>query len=602
MRGGRSNMTVIRMAFRNLVRFPKRTVLYGLTVFLLVFSITVSLFVYRACGLAESTLEEHYVFVASLVKRTQGRNIPLSEIFKCTPYKKLLAFNVTVSEGEGVFPAGSALTELPSADRDENPTDVWLEGPGCPIYGVENLGLVYPFFSGECHITQGTALTEKGYCGEADETVIPWWMAERYGLKVGDTVNRRYLRQTGEFAYIYIPTEIVGIYATSSPSPNIENYPAYIPLALAETDYGKILPSATDAGDIRVERADFVLKNREDFADFVAFAQAQGLDFTSANLVFNNSTYDVLCAELQNIGHIALLVFAAATLAGVGTLIFLTVYLCRAREKETAILRALGMKKTKIYALRALEFALLIAVFSSVGFLGGRFAAGAVCDFVNGTVLARASASEEIQDLNASESFVITMPLEKDFNMKISLSPSQIADAAVAVHSLPKLSVNELGISRHPFYLFMTDSENLTATPEAMKAFETREKLRMDIVGVTDLSVFELTETKEFPENFVRIYVNETSPYANEESLFLSADDFGDYVSVLLYEAGISPDGGRLGQVKRYYIAGTYQENEYCSGDDILVSMEDYHKIYSDISVTDHINHFQRIGAVWEKE
>ena len=595
-------MTVIKMAFRNLVRFPKRTVLYGLTVFLLVFAVTVSLFVYRACGLAEKTLEDRYVFIASLIKRTQDRDIPLSEIFKCMDYENVSAFNVTVSEGEGMFPAGSALTELPSADRDENPTDVWLEGPGCPIYGVENLGLVYPFFSGECHITQGTALTEKGYCGGAAEAVIPWWMAERYGLKVGDTVNRRYLRQTGEFSYIYIPTEIVGIYATSSPAPNIENYPAYIPLALAETDYGKILPSATKANDVFVERADFVLKSRTDFADFVAFAQAQGLDFTSADLVFNNSTYDVLRAELKNIGHIALLAFTAAAFAGVGTLIFLTVYLCRAREKETAILRALGMKKWKICALRVLEFTLIIAVFSSVGFWGGRFAAESVCDFVNGTVLARASASKEIQDRGDSDNFAVTMPLEKEFHMEISVSPFQIADAAVEMHSLPKLSVNELGISRHQFYLFMTDSENLNATPEALKEFERRKKLPVDIVGATDLSVFELTETKEFPKNFVRIYVNENSPYADEESLFLSADDFGDYVSVLLYEAGISPDGGRLGQVKRYYIAGTYKENEYCSGDDILASMEDYHKIYSDISVTDHENHFQRIGAVWEKE
>jgi len=599
---GRNNMTVIRMAFRNLVRFPKRTVLYGLTVFLLVFVVTVSLFVYRACGLAEKNLEDRYVFVASLVKRTQGRDIPLSEIFKCLDYENVSAFNITVSEGEGVLPAGSALTELPSADRSENPKDVWIDEFCCPVYGVENLGLVYSFFAEECRISEGTALTEKGYCGESDEIVIPWWLAERYEIKVGDTVNRRYLRQTGEFSYIYIPTKVVGIYTTSSPSPNIENYPAYIPLALAETDYGKVLPTSTSAKNIDVKRADFVLKSREDFGAFVLFAKEKGLDFTSADLVFNNGTYDVLRAEIANIGRITLLVFAAVLLAGAGILLFLTAYLCKTREKEKAILHALGMGKRSICAMLTLEFALLIVAFSMAGFLGGRFAAESVCDFVNDTVMARASASEEIQDLNSSENFVITMPLEKDFEMKISVSPSPIANASVAVHSLPKLSENELGISRHPFYLFMTDSENLNASPEDLKAFETRKKHPMDIVGVTDLSVFELTETKEFPENFVRIYVNENSPYADEESLFFSADDFGDYVSVLLYEAGILSDGGRLGQVKRYYIAGTYKENEYCSGDDILVSMEDYHKIYSDISVTDHINHFQRIGAVWEKE
>lgn len=595
-------MTVIKMAFRNLIRFPRKTILYGLTVFLLALAVTVSLFVYRASDIAEKTLDERYVFVASLVKRTQGRDIPLSEIFKCMDYENLSAFNVTVSEGEGILPAGSALTELPSADSSENPKDVWLEEFGCPVYGVENLGLVYAFFSEKCIISEGTALTEKGYCGETDEIVIPWWLAERYEIEVGDTVNRRYLRQTGEFSYIYIPTKVVGIYTVSSPSPDIKKCPAYIPLALAETDYGKILPTSTSAKNIDVERADFVLKCREDFETFVLYAQEQGVDFSSVDLVFNNSTYDVLRAELANIGSITLFVFAVVLITGAGILVFLTFYLCRAREKEMAILHALGMRKLKIHALLAWEFTLLVVVFAMAGFWGGRFAAESVCDFVNDTVLARASDSGEIQDLNSSEDFVITMPLEKDFNMRISVSPPQITDAAVGVHSLPKLSENEIGISRHKFYLFMTDSENLHAMPGELKAFETREKTQTDIVGITDLSAFELTVKRELPENFIRIYVNENSSYADEESLFLSADDFGDYVSLSLYEAKITPDGGRLGQTQRYYIAGTYKENEYCSGNDILVSMDDYHQIYSDISVTDRKDRFKRIGMIWKKE
>ncbi len=595
-------MTVLKMAFRNLVRFPKKTILYGLTVFLVVLTVTVSLFVHRATDIAEKILEERYVFVASLVKRTQGRDIPLSGIFKCLDYENVSAFNVTVSEGEGVLPASSALTELPSADRSENPKDVWIDEFCCPVYGVENLGLVYSFFSEECSISEGTTLTEKGYCGESDEIVIPWWLAERYGIKVGDTVNRRYLRQTGEFSYIYIPTKVVGIYTTSVPSLNIENYPAYISLALAETDYGKVLPTSTSAKNIDVKRADFVLKSREDFGAFVLFAKEKGLDFTSADLVFNNGTYDVLRAEIANIGRITLLVFAVVLITGAGILLFLTVYLCKTREKETAILHALGMGKRSIFALLTLEFALLIVAFSMAGFLGGRFAAESVCDFVNDTVMARASASEEIQERNATGDFIVTMPLEKDFEMKISVSPSPIVKSAVEVHSLPKLSENELGISRRKFYLFMTDSENLNASPEDLKAFETREKPQTDVVGVTDLSVFDLTVKIEFPENFVKIYVNENSPYADEESLFLSSDDFGDYVSLFLYEAKISPDGGRLGQVQRYYIAGTYKENEYCSGNDILVSMDDYHRIYSDLSVTDRNDHFKRIGAVYQKE
>ncbi len=595
-------MTVIRMAFRNLVRFPRKTILYGLAVFLLTAVVVGALFVYNASHIAAETLNENYVFVASLVKRTQGREILLSEVFKCTEYENLLAFNVTVSEGDGVLPAGTALTVLPSADALGDPSDVWIEDFGCPVYGVENLELVYSFFSEECEISQGTALTAKGYSGEVQEIVIPWWLAERYDLKVGDTVNRRYLRQTGEFAYIYIPTMVVGIYTSSSPSPNIENYPAYISLALAETDYGKILPNATAPKDIGIERADFVLKNREDFSDFVAFAKNGGLDFVSATLVFNNSTYDVLKAELANIGTVALFAFAVVLFIGIGILLFLTVYLCGLRERETEILRALGMNKIKIRAMLAMEFAALISVFASAGFLVGRFSAEAVCAFVNDTVLERASSSAEIQNRSSSTDFDVTMPLEKDFNMEISVTRAYSAEANDGFRFLQTPTADEIGISRHGFYLFMTESENAEATPEELKAFETRRKIRTDIVGATDLSVFELTVKNELPANFVAVYVNENSSYADEYSLFLSEDDFGAYVSLSLYEAKISPDGGRLGQVQRYYIAGTYKDNAYCSGNDILVSMADYHRIYSDISVTDRESHFERVGAVYPRE
>ncbi len=45
------------------------------------------------------------------------------------------------------------------------------------------------------------------------------------------------------------------------------------------------------------------------------------------------------------------------------------------------------------------------------------------------------------------------------------------------------------------------------------------------------------------------------------------------------------------------YIAGTYAENPYFSGNDILVSMEEYHKIYENFSVTDDDFYFERMAV-----
>ena len=598
----KNNMIVLKFALRNLVRFPWRTLLYGLTVFFIVLAIASSLFVLGACRSAQAVLAEDYVFVASLVKRNAEQNIPLIKVFQCLGYENIRAFNVTVSLGEGVLPSGEALTRLPEIRDDGESPSVWIDEFCCKLYGVENLALTYPFFSGECTISSGSALTEKGYNGTAYEIVIHWWLAEKYGIRVGDTVNRRYFRQTGEISHIYIPTTVVGIYTSSEKSPNIEDYPAYIALAASETDYGKVYHSSVSLKEIVTERADFVLRGREDFADFITFAKENGLDFTSANLVFNNSTYDVLTAELKNITVIARIVFAVVLSVGACVCAFFTAYLCKSREKEISLLRALGMKRAGIYGMIAAELAVVIVLFSVGGFFVGKGAANGICSFINETVLSRASASEEIQNLNSVSEFEVTMPLEKNVRMEISMKDAHISGTDIGFNELEHVSEKEIGISYHDFYLYMTQTEALQATPEEMKAFEERERMPMRIVGITELSLFHITKMREYPAGTVAVYVSEDSPWASEESLFLTADDLGDYISVSLYEAKIAPDGGRLGQTVRYYIAGTYRDNEYCSGNDLLVSMEHYHMVYSDISVTDREHHFERIGEVFQKE
>ena len=598
---------IFKFALRNIVRLPWRSLLYGLIVFLLILSITASFFVFRACETAESALNENYIFVASLVKRTAGRGIPLSEVFKCLDSENIRAFNVTMSGGEGVLPVSSALMELPSEEsKTEKPT-VLLKQADCKLYAVENLALVYPFFSEECTMIQGDGFTKAGYHGERDEVVIPWWLAETYGIRVGDTVNRRYYKKTGAIAYIYIPTTVVGIYGTSEKMAKAENYPAYIPLAGAETDYEKLYGNSRSVEDFTVERADFILETREDFADFVIFTKENELDFTSVSLVFNNSTYDVLTAELKNIRMIALFLCITVLLVGVAVLIFFTVYLWKSREKERTLLMALGMSKAKISLMIGTELVLVFILTSFLGFFIGNGVANGICSFVNDFVLARASASEEIKNLHSASEFEITMPLEKNMHIEISANGSSVSSLDTKINEIPLLNENEIGISRHTFYVYMTGTESdkyfsygSEVTEEELKRLEMREKPAVPVIGVSDLSVFDLTVKRDVPKGVSALYVSESSPYTDEESIFLSESDLGDYVSVHLLEAKISTSKVTSSGV--YYIAGTYRDNAYCSGDDILVSMEDYHKIYAGCSITDEENHFKRITDLYTKE
>ena len=47
---------------------------------------------------------------------------------------------------------------------------------------------------------------------------------------------------------------------------------------------------------------------------------------------------------------------------------------------------------------------------------------------------------------------------------------------------------------------------------------------------------------------------------------------------------------------------GTFEENKYCKGADILIRMEDYHRLFRKFSITDEEFFFERIGKIVKKE
>ncbi len=591
---------ILKFAFRNLVRLPWRTLLYGFTVCFIVMAMTASLFVYTACVNAETALRENYPFVASLVKR-ESTNIPLSEVFKCMDSETVTAFNVSMAECDGAIPSGRAMLEMPSIAEKGEKRSVWIDEPSCELLAVENLALTYPFFTGECTIREGTGLTDEGYFGNKDEIVIPWWFADQYGIGVGDTVNRRYVRSTG---HAYMKTTVVGIYESSAKDPPLKDYPAYLPLAVAELDYGRFNGKLNE---VYIERADFVLTDRNAFGDFVARANENGIDFKSTDIVFNNSTYDVLSSELSAVSGVALLVLGTVTLIGLGVLIFATVYLCNTRENERTLLRALGMKRASVRLMIALELCVLLVAAVLLGFCGGRLSAESVCTIVNETVLSRASASESIRRLQNAGEFEITMPLEKNMQIRISVTAPHISRVGVEINPRRTLREGEVGVSRHVYYCTMTGSESdqyfyygHDPYDENVMAIQARDYVPVTFVGISDLSLIERTVNRTLPEGygFVSLYVSESSPYAAEDALFIATTDKGDFT--LVDFAGINENN--VANNYRRYIVGTYRDNEYCSGTDILVSLDDYHLFFSKSSVTEESGHFKRIHEILQKE
>ena len=589
---------IFRFALRNMLRLLWRTALYFFIVFFVVVSVVASLLIRRACLNAKTTLEEDYVFVASLVPKKKN-GLVLSDLSYCLTDTDVFAYNVTMSEGEGCIPLGENMTKLPSKESKEDPEALLFDGRGCAVSAVENLSLESSFFLGKCRIRNGTGFSAEGYSGGAAEIVIPWWLADRYGLSVGDAVVRHYsaARFVGEREHLFLNCEIVGIYECTETVENEMQYPAYIPLAIGERDYKK-LPTTLDTA-LNIDRADFLLGGREDFENFVKSAERNGLDFKNAELVFNNSVYDSLSVELDNIHTIALAVAWIVLGVGICVLVFFTVYLYHSREKERTLLTCLGMPKYKINGMIALEHIVVFVLATAIGTFAGFGVANGICDFVSESVLEKASASEAI--LSDETVFESTKPL--DYPVKIEISPSKVSYEGMDMEINLRQTVGEgeIGISSLTYYEIgdeVTDIFTSAFSPVRVVGLSD-----IDLAG-TSVRADEISSIPNYYGGFVYGFVSKDSPYADEiekngkQVLFVAAEAKDSYVLM----SGATLDETTMIASEMIVLIGTYEENTYCSDGDILISLEGYHRLYSAFSVAEGSFCFERIGAVYKKE
>ncbi len=597
---------IFKFAFRNVIRLPWRTLLYFFIIFFVVLAMTASIFVYRACLGAGKVLDEDYIFVASLIPKEQN-SLTVEQVMLCLHSTDVSAYNVSMSEANMMIPGGESMTKAPSAVEKGEKVDLWIEKPGCDIIAVENLPLVYEFFSGECTMRDGQGFTDDGYAGNMAEIIVPWWLADDHGLSVGEVIMRRYENHGN---YVFAPCEIVGIYETANKEAEREKYPAYIPLAIAEFDLQMALSGTIITKDtIHIDRADFVLSGRDAFDDFVNAAIAGGIDQNKSDFVFNNSIYDVLSSELDNISMIVLFVMGTVLLVGTAIFIFFTIYLYTSREKEKELLKALGMPKYKVHLMMLAEHGAIFVLALLLGVFGGRASADGVCSYVNDTVLQRASASEELRLLESSADFDITMPLER--NMRIEISPNETKVSAIdAAFNMKKTVGNEeIGVSEHTFYVLGTGLGGLNGRWD-------REWLSVDLIGLTTMDHIptsipyeEIKNLPKYHERYLYAFVSENSPYLpdpekGETILFLTSRAKDSFV---LLQDQVLADTSAV--VSTYIkIIGTYGENPYYSGDDILIFMDDFHTIYREMSILEDIPgdetimRFERIHTVIKKE
>ncbi len=195
--------------------------------------------------------------------------------------------------------------------------------------------------------------------------------------------------------------------------------------------------------------------------------------------------------------------------------------------------------------------------------------------------------------------------------MRIEISPSETKVSTINATFNMKNTVgeDEIGISAHSFYVLGTGLGGLDGIWD-------REWLPVDLIGLTNMDHIptslpyeEIQNLPKYHESYLYAFVSENSPYLpdpekGETILFLTSRAKDSFA---LLQDQVLADTSAI--VSTYIkVIGTYEENPYYSGDDILILMDDFHSVYREMSILEDIPgdetimRFERIHTVIKKE
>ena len=574
---------------------PKHTALLALIILLVVSVISACIVIYTSTQKALTDLRNNYIFVATVIPNENitssgsseiSTNLTSANLEKVLDSNEYSAYNVTVANSYMYLPNELAIHGYPEGAAEEYP-DVWKDTSGCEVSVTNNLFLEREFFDGSFRIVEGQDMSAAAYTGDSSEIVIPKWLADRFSLSVGDTIVASNLNGSITF-YRFIRFMIVGVYDTV----DTENTPkssmkAYIPLQIWKTS-AEVSAQTKKAGIISLIRADFVVDGRDGFDSFVKNAEKNGFDFSAANIILNNSAYDRLDAELSNVSVVTLIVMSVVLAVGGGIFVFFCIYFRSSRKGEANILHSLGMKKTSIAFMFALEIIISFAVFAPLGTVIGTVSAETIIEYVDSTSLKEANALAAIRQAAAEGSSTSSMilPLEREISVKIG--------GKGVIYDAPKFDPSYKNYPADGYVICAEEAWHKTNGATYKNDYDNAWD-DIKIIGVSDLSFFGADEQRYFDEIAGKEYYGNYA-YVSRSSGY----EIGDAVRVCRREIEDYCDYDRSGKVNfnskavtLFTVIGYYEDGMYYGGSDVLCTFDAFLKLNSN-----NIRTFNATGVI----
>ncbi|MBO4216718.1 MAG: ABC transporter permease [Clostridia bacterium] len=484
-------MFSIKLALRNIVRMPKRTVVNLLLFLLVVASVFSGIIVYNATEKALAGLDESYTFVATLVPSALSESQLLIDDFRtCFDNEAVLEYNIVFDSRIIFLPREELLYDFIS-ETDLKLDSVDNKYTDCVVRSTNDLYLERGFFEGKFKMVSGGDFSEEAYDGNTPEIILPKWFADEHGINVGDKIVYYHdlVYYAPSFTQASIKGVVVGIYEnTENPLSHTESG-AYIPMQFmmrsgVYTGFSWIVEGGY-AQQFSVERADFVLRDRDAIYPFIENAVNNGFDSSRGDVVFNNAEYDIIREGLLNVRVVVVIFVLIVSAAGAGILVTFTINMIMARRREKEVLRAVGMKKSAVALMFTAELLIIAVLALPLGYISGRLVSNAIFRYADSAV------ESNIEELDLSEKSADTSAAVRPLSCNIRMS---MASGTVETSVGKFRSYRPEGSDSNGVCLRITDIYNSNAANYTEAKTSVYTPLKLAVADTDDISPFVLED------------------------------------------------------------------------------------------------------------
>ena len=279
---------------------------------------------------------------------------------------------------DGIEGYDASLITLPNFFNDKGEEFVTVENYSYYCYGSYNSQYHELFLSGRFELVEGKHITDD----MSDGVIISKQLADRNGLKVGDTVTGIYYPENNTPA---VDMEIVGLFDIVADKDDAVNmyddasYYDYSNYVFCSMEAAEGLIKGWGEDGEGISEAYYYVSDAAQLDSIIKEVQSMSsINWNNYKITSNDEVYQNISSSLSDTGTLITTLIVVITVVSMVLIILILSMSVRSRKREMGILLAVGIAKPAVILQYILETALIAIVAFPLAYLSSRQVAGAI--------------------------------------------------------------------------------------------------------------------------------------------------------------------------------------------------------------------------------